>query len=149
MIAAPRGLAPEVDPGWNELHTVGDWRALPAATVEELVRTPLFLPDDERPHGETLRALHRRALAAWDRLLARPGRALAVVSHNNLLGALIGALLGADEGTPRRGMLWYPHTAITELWVFERDYDPALPGRLALAYRIADASHLPADLVTR
>ena len=41
-------------------------------------------------------------------------------------------------------------TLSSEMWLLDRDRnDPTLPGRITIAMRIADVSHLPAELVTR
>ncbi|MEO7732752.1 MAG: histidine phosphatase family protein [Kofleriaceae bacterium] len=148
-IAAGPELVPVIDAGWNELHTVGAWRARDHREVGELIETRLFGPDDRHPLGESLRELHRRAIAAWARLVAMPARRILVVSHNGLLVRLVQALLGLDEAAPRTSAISYPHAAISELWLLGRDYDPSLPGPITLAMRIADAHHLPLELVTR
>lgn len=148
-IAAVHGLDPVIDAGWNEFHTVGDWRAHGPREIDELVGARSYRPDDRHPIGESLRELHRRTGAAWQRLLATPARSLLVVSHNAVLGTLVQSLLGLAEDTERTSMISYPHAAISELWLLDRDCDPALPGRITVAMRIADASHLPGDLVTR
>lgn len=148
-IAAGRGSVPVIDAGWNELHTVGAWRDRSRREVEELLAARLFEPDERHPLGESLRGLHRRALAAWARLTALPARRVLVVSHNALLVHLLQALLGQREDAARTSGISYPHAAISELWLLDRDYDPTLPGPITLAMRIADAHHLPPDLVTR
>ena len=148
-IASAHGLSPAIDAGWNEFHTVGAWREYGAREIDELVGARFYRPDDRRAIGESLRELHRRTLAAWQRLVAMPGRSVLVVGHNAVLGTLVQALLGLREDEPRASMISYPHAAISELWLLDRDHDPALPGRITVAIRIADASHLPADLVTR
>ncbi|HEX3758913.1 MAG TPA: histidine phosphatase family protein [Kofleriaceae bacterium] len=148
-IAAGHGVVPVIDAGWNELHTVGAWRDRSHREVEELLAARLFEPDEHHPRGESLRALHRRALAAWARLVALPARRVLVVSHNALLVRLVQALLGLGEDAARTSAISYPNAAISELWLLDRDYDPTLPGPITLAMRIADAHHLPRDLVTR
>jgi probable phosphoglycerate mutase len=148
-IAAGRGVAPVIDPGWNEFHTVGAWREHGPREVDELVAARFYRPDDRRAIGESLRAMHRRVLAAWQRLLELPGRRLLLVAHNSVLGTLIQALLGLPEDAERTSMIAYPHAAISELWLLDRDHDPELPGRITVAIRIADAGHLPPALVTR
>lgn len=148
-IAAGRGAAPVIDAGWNELHTVGAWRERGHREVDELLAARLFDPDERHPLGESLRALHRRALDAWARLIALPARRILVVSHNALLDRLVQALLGLPEAAARTSAISVPHAAISELWLLGRDYDPTLPGPITLAIRIADAHHLPPELVTR
>jgi probable phosphoglycerate mutase len=148
-IGSVHGLIPSIDPGWNEFHTVGAWRDHGAREIDELIQARFYRPDDRRAIGESLRDIYRRVIAAWDRLLATPSRSMLVVSHNGALGTLVPALLGLREDQERASMISYPHAAISELWLFDRDCDPALPGRITVAMRIADASHLPADLVTR
>ena len=156
-IAQAHGLVAAIDAGWNEFHTVGAWRTHAPRAIDELVQARFYRPDDRRPIGESLRDLHRRALAAWQRLLEAPARSLLVVSHNAVLGTLVQALLGLQEDHVRTSMISYPHAAISELWLVDRelgqdlgqDRDPALPRRITVAMQIADASHLPPDLVTR
>lgn len=148
-IASVHGLVPSIDAGWNELHTVGAWRERSPREIDELVQARFYRPDDRRAIGESLRELHRRTVSAWQRLVATPARSLVVVSHNAVLGTLVQALLGLREDEERTSMISYPHAAISELWLLDRDHDPALPGLITVALRIADASHLPPDLVTR
>jgi broad specificity phosphatase PhoE len=148
-IASAHGLVPSIDAGWNEFHTVGAWREHSHREIDELIQARFYRPDDRRAIGESLRDIYRRSVAAWERLLATPSRSMLVVSHNGVIGTLVPALLGLREDVERSAMISYPHAAITELWLFDRDHDPSLPGRITVAMRIADASHLPPDLVTR
>jgi probable phosphoglycerate mutase len=148
-IASVHGLVPAIDAGWNEFHTVGAWRDRGRREIDELVQARFYRPDDRGPIGESLRELYRRTMSAWQRLVASPARSILVVSHNGVLGTLVQAVLGLGEDERRTSMISYPHAAISELWLFDRDHDPALPGPITVAMRIADASHLPPALVTR
>ena len=100
------------------------------------------------PIGESLRELYRRVVAAWERLVARPGRSIALVSHNAVLGTLLQAVLGLREDAERTSMIAYPHVGISELWLLDPAHDATLPGPITVVRRVGDATYLPAGLLS-
>jgi broad specificity phosphatase PhoE len=96
-LATPHHLQPIFDPIWRE-RDVGDFAGLTgeearARYPEVWVNTPHGLVDP--PNGETNAALHLRALAAYEKVLAAyTGQMVAIVSHGGTLHTLIAELIG-------------------------------------------------------
>ncbi len=98
-LAAPHNLHPVWDSLWRE-RDVGDFSGL--TSEEARVRYPELWQGVPRglvdpPNGETFPALHRRALAAYEKVLAAyAGQTVAVVSHGGLLHTLIAHIIGLN-----------------------------------------------------
>jgi probable phosphoglycerate mutase len=96
-IARPHGLVPSVEPGLLELG-FGDWtgRAIDGLRGEERwTHFNAYRSGTRAPGGELALEAQARAVAAVLRLAAeRPDARVAVVSHADVLKAVLGHLLG-------------------------------------------------------
>jgi probable phosphoglycerate mutase len=96
-IARPHGLVPAVEPGLLELG-FGDWtgRAIDGLRGEERwTHFNAYRSGTRAPGGELALEAQARAVAAVLRLAAeRPDARVAVVSHADVLKAVLGHLLG-------------------------------------------------------
>lgn len=98
-LAAPHDLQPVLDPIWRE-RDVGDFAGFTSEEVR--ARFPELWANASRglvdpPNGEAFLDLHRRALAAYEKVLAaHSGQTVAVVSHGGLLHTLIAHVVGLN-----------------------------------------------------
>jgi broad specificity phosphatase PhoE len=95
-IATPLALHPIFDPQWRE-RDLGDFAGL---TGEEIrLQYPDIWAQKQKgllapPNGENWRALRRRAVAAFEQVVARhAGEMVAVVSHGGLLANVVAHVL--------------------------------------------------------
>ena len=92
------GLPLETDPRWREL-SFGDWegRSIAAIQADSPRALQAFWDNPERhppPGGETLSALQRRCVAAWDALHSPAGSRTLLVCHGGVIRVLLCHLLG-------------------------------------------------------
>jgi ribonuclease H / adenosylcobalamin/alpha-ribazole phosphatase len=121
-IAELLGTAPVADPDWAEAH-FGRWEGLSVEAVvqdspgewEAMIGDPMLGP----PGGESLDAVRRRVLNAWDRLV-RPGQTSVVVTHLTPIRIAVSAALAV------------PHEAFGRI--------TARPGSLTVIDRWADGA---------
>ncbi len=139
-IAAASALTVTPDDRLVELD-FGDWEGLTRQQVLDsgpAVRTLLEKweedPGNPVPGGESLRDVQRRVVAlAWELFTARPGAALALVTHMGPIKALLAATLGMGFAAARR-MVLDPATVTVIDWSERpvlRPVQLALPPRLA------------------
>ena len=98
-VAAPHALAPQLDHAFTEVD-FGDWTGL---SFEQLKADPRWAPWNERrslnrpPGGESLGEAQMRAWRGVETLCAsHPDEAVAVVSHSDIVKALVAHVLGVD-----------------------------------------------------
>ena len=98
-IAAAHDLTPELAPAFVELD-FGDWTGL---SFDQLAADPRWEPWNSRrslnrpPNGESLGEAQMRAWRGVEALRPRhPDQAIAVVSHSDVIKALVAQVLGVD-----------------------------------------------------
>jgi broad specificity phosphatase PhoE/ribonuclease HI len=99
-IAAALGVAPEIDPDWDE-QSFGDWdgRALRDLFTTETDAFRALRQDAtySRPGGESHEDLVARVVPAFERLLAPEGSTTIVVCHRKPILVVLAHLLGIDH----------------------------------------------------
>ena len=104
-IAARSRLEVVVDPELREVD-VGDWSGMTRAQIAE--RDPAgyqrwLAGESGWSGGETYRQMHRRAVAALERIAeAQAGRTVVVVSHGGPIRAMVAHVVGLPPGERRR-----------------------------------------------
>ncbi len=98
-VARSHGLQVQLDAAFIELD-FGDWTGL---SFPELERDPRFEPWNSRrslnrpPNGESLGEAQMRGVRGLEALSARfPDRAVAIVSHSDIIKALVAHVLGLN-----------------------------------------------------
>lgn len=95
------GLTPLAAPDWRE-RCVGDFSGLTGADVREQYPEIVAQAHDgviEPPNGERYADLHRRAVAAYERVVADfAGQTVCVVSHGATLAVVLSHVLGIPYG---------------------------------------------------
>lgn len=116
ILAETTGAPVTLDQGLAEIG-FGEWEGRYwRELADDLVRDNFYrLPADARPPGgETLREVQARAAAALDRLVpAAAGGIFLVVSHGDVIRALLAHFLGLELGTVRQ--IRIAHGALTVL----------------------------------
>ncbi len=99
IIGGRLGLAVRIEPGLNELD-FGDWTGLP---LETLHQDPRWAPWNARrslnrpPNGESMGEAQMRAVRAIQAISAAPpGRTVALVSHSDIIKAVLAHYLGLN-----------------------------------------------------
>lgn len=104
-IAARAGLEVTVDPGLDELD-LGEWTGAQFGSLHDDARWRafnLFRGSTSAPGGEAMLAVQARAVASLLRLRAtHPGAAVAVVSHADVIKAMLAHYLGMPLDLMRR-----------------------------------------------
>lgn len=136
-----------IDPDFNEVHTVGNWRAYSLQDVHRLRAERMYRPDHTCPLGESPRQLYRRVSRAWERVTSGDARNIAVVTHYSVLGTLLSILFGATEDNEAAFAIVYPYAAISEVWIRDTREDPALPDSVAIIRYLCYSDHLKPHLV--
>ncbi len=136
-----------IDPDFNEVHTVGDWRTYSLQDVHRLRAERMYRPDHSCPLGESPRQLYRRVSRAWERAISGEARTIAIVTHYSVLGTLLSRLFGATEDSEAAFALVYPYAAISEVWIRDTREDPALPESVAIIRYLCSTDHLEPHLV--
>lgn len=89
-------------------RAAGAWEGRTRVEIEE--GWPGYLADGRRPPGyETDDAIVERVLPELDRLAARGGERLVVVSHGGVIRAVQRHLSGSDSAVPNLGGSWLHH----------------------------------------
>ena len=102
-VASPHGLAPVVDPAFDNID-LGEWQGVEKELVRreqpELWRLWREDPDALRiPGGETLAGVRKRAYQRTLELVElHSGERMVIVSHRSVAKLLAGALLGMESG---------------------------------------------------
>ena len=104
-IAARAGLTVAVDPGLDELD-LGEWTGAQFGSLHDDPRWRafnVFRGSTRVPGGEDMLAVQARAVASLLRLrAAHPGEAVAVVSHSDVIKAVLAHFLGMPLDLMRR-----------------------------------------------
>ncbi len=102
-VAEPHGLAPVVDPAFDNID-LGEWQGIAKALVEreQPALWKLWMEDPDRlaiPGGESLADVRERAYGrALELAREHEGERFAVVTHRSVAKLLGGALLGMESG---------------------------------------------------
>lgn len=97
-VARTAGLTPAVEPAFNEID-FGEWTGQSFAALGEDPRWHIWNTQRDQaapPGGEAMRAAQARAVAGVEALLPRhAGQTVAVVSHSDVIKAILAHYLGA------------------------------------------------------
>jgi broad specificity phosphatase PhoE len=148
LLATYPGVPLIIEPGFNEVHTIGDWRKYNEQETSYLINQRLYQPDQGSPLGETPRHFHRRVSSAWERIVAGKARNIAIVTHSGVLGVIVSLAFGVTEDQETYFALAYPNAALSEIWVADTRDDPTLPDRVTIIRSLCYADYLQPDLIT-
>ncbi|BBF72109.1 MULTISPECIES: histidine phosphatase family protein [Sphingomonas] len=119
-IAAPRGIAPQIDPRWRELD-FGAWDGADPAMLDQAALTHFYADPDAcpPPGGERWSALVARVGAAIAALSPRP---TLVVTHGGAIRAALALLCGFDQRQIWAIDLPYAARLTLRLWPGEKPW---------------------------